>query len=95
MSFESEHDARVRERVAAIMVGAKGAHTIEEIRRRLEKIHGVRFSKADVLGALGTLKHSYDLQKTDRSFPNEPEYRLRELPAKQTLLFGGEANVSN
>lgn len=95
MSFESEHDARVRERVEKLMVGAQGVHTIEEIRRRLEKIHGVRFSKSDVLAALGTLKKFYELQKIDRSFPSEPQYRLRELPAKQIPLFGAQQNASN
>lgn len=95
MSFESEHNARVLERVEALMVAAKNAHTIEEIRRRLEKIHGVRFAKSEILWALGSLKARYELQKFDRNFPNEPEYRLRELPAKQIPLFGAQQNASN
>jgi hypothetical protein len=95
MSFESEHEARVIQRVRDLMLGARNEHTVEEIKRRLEKIHGVRFSKMEIGAAIAKLSKSYDLDRIDRGFPNQTQYRLRELPAKQTSLFGAAADASN
>lgn len=74
------------ERVRELMLGAVHAHTIEEIRRRLEKIHGVRWTKSDVRSALAQLGKSYELIRNERGFPSDAQFRLG-AHTKQTSLF--------
>ncbi len=90
----SDQDRILRERVRDLMLGARYAHTIDEIKARLEKLRGVRFNRHDVVAAIGKLQRSYELTKTDRGFPKEPVYLLRESPAKQASLFGGNDSAN-
>jgi hypothetical protein len=85
LSFASEHDDRVRERVKTLLLKTELFHTIEEIQKRLERIHGVRFSKSDVVAALGRLNHlGYRVEKIQRG--PDPYYRLHSRDAEQLPL---------
>lgn len=85
MSFASEHDERVTERVKNLLLKAERFHTIDEIKLRLEKVHGVRFSKTDVVAALGRLKHAGYQVEMQKIGP-DPHYKLHDRDAFQLPL---------
>jgi len=85
LSFQSEHDERVTERVKKLLLGTEKFHTIEEIKARLEKLHGVRVSKSDIVAAMGRLKRvGYRVEKIQRG--PDPYYRMHDRDAEQLPL---------
>jgi hypothetical protein len=85
LSFASEHDDRVRERVKNLMLKTELFHTIEEIKAKPEKSHGVRFAKSEIVAALGRLNHlGYRVEKIQRG--PDPYYRLHDRDAEQLPL---------
>ena len=87
------HMERAVFRVRDLMLATSKFHSIEEIKARLGKVHGLRFPKSEVVAALGKLRAAgYLLEKQDRkpSGPNVaavPEYRLRDRAAEQLKLI--------
>jgi len=91
-------DDRTIVRVRELMLSSVRFHTIEEVKARLEKIHHLRFSKTEIVAALGKLRGAgYALEKRDRTEPGTigkiPEYRLRDRAAEQLPLIGGGKNA--
>jgi hypothetical protein len=89
MTFESEHEERLRERLEALLLGAVNYHTIEEIKTALEKRHGARVAKAEVIAQLGKLKRAgYALHKLQRG--PEPIYKLGARASDQLPLLAAK-----
>jgi hypothetical protein len=84
------------QRVKQVLLGTERFHVIEEIKVRLEKLHGVRFTKAEIVAAMGKLRAAgYPLDKRDRvcGLAKFPEYRLRAKAAEQLALLGGQPDA--
>jgi ribosomal protein L23 len=89
MTFDAEHDDRLRERLEKLLLGAVQYHTIDEIKAALEKRHGVRVAKAEVIAQLGKLKRAgFALHKLQRG--PEPYYKLGPRSSEQLPLIGAK-----
>lgn len=93
--FQKQHMDRVLDRVKRLMLATERFHTLDEIKARLEKVHGLRFAKTEIVTVIGQLRRAgYPLEKRDRlaakAIAKIPEYRLLEKPAEQLSMLPRE-----